>query len=242
MAYNTITIENLLGQIEANKICLPSIQREFVWADKDDKKSKIEKLFDSIYRGYPIGSFLFWELNDELLSKHSFYRTLTSFNENGNRIGAIIPKPYPWPHDSSEENRKLIGVLDGQQRITSLSIGFLGSHTIGKLGNEVERLMHFNLLAFLDLNKSVEQLAVEDMDEETEDRYGEIKEPKVKIFRLLSKPEKEIANKNKDLTNELWIELKNLRHSSWNIFKNDENSLMSKADLRKRRETVSVPN
>ncbi len=236
MAYNTITIENLLGQIEANKICLPSIQREFVWADKDDKKSKIEKLFDSIYRGYPIGSFLFWELNDEILSKHNFYRTLTSFNENGNRIGKIIPRPYPWPEELSEENRKLVGVLDGQQRITSLSIGFLGSHKIGKLGNEVERHMCFNLLAFLDLNKSQEQLAIENLDEEVEDRFGEIKEPKVKIFRLLSDQEKDIANKNRDITNELWTELNNLRDSSWNIFKNEENSIISRAEQRKRRE------
>jgi hypothetical protein len=239
MSYKSITIENLLGQIEANKICLPSIQREFVWADKGDKKSKIEKLFDSIYRGYPIGSFLFWELNDEILDKHSFYRTLTSFNENENRTGAIIPKPYPWPHELSEENKKLTGVLDGQQRITSLSIGFLGSHTIGKPGKQVERFMHFNLLAFLNLNKSAEQLAEENMEEETEDRFGEIKEPKVKIFKLLSRTEKEIANRDANLTNELWIQLNHLRHINWNIFKNEDNSLTSKAELRRRRETFA---
>lgn len=239
MAYNSITIENLLGQIEANKICLPSIQREFVWADKDDKKSKIEKLFDSIYRGYPIGSFLFWELNDEILNRHSFYRMLKSFNENGNRIGEILPRPYPWRHDLRDELRRLTGVLDGQQRITSLSIGFLGSHTIGKTGSEIERHMYFNLLAFLDLNKSTEQLAIEDMEEETEDRFGEIIEPKVAIFKLLSQSEKEIANRNANLTNELWTQLSNLRHSSWNDFKNENNSLISKSELRRKREAFS---
>ena len=239
MSYNSITIENLLGQIEANKICLPSIQREFVWADKGDKKSKIENLFDSIYRGYPIGSFLFWDLNEEILNKYSFYRMLKSFNENENRIGEIIPSPYVWEQHISEENKKLIGVLDGQQRITSLSIGFLGSHSIGKPGKVVKRSMYFNLLAFLDLNKSIEQLAVEDMEDDVEDRYGEIKEPKVKIFKLLSDSELEIANKNKDLVNELWTKINNLLDSSWNIFKNEENSLTSKAEQRKRREAFA---
>nr|WP_330369585.1 DUF262 domain-containing protein [Helicobacter pylori] len=37
---------------------LPDIQREYVWLKKADEK-KIEQLFDSILRGYPIGSFYF---------------------------------------------------------------------------------------------------------------------------------------------------------------------------------------
>ncbi|WP_240668179.1 DUF262 domain-containing protein [Helicobacter pylori] len=37
---------------------LPDIQREYVWLKKADGK-KIEQLFDSILRGYPIGSFYF---------------------------------------------------------------------------------------------------------------------------------------------------------------------------------------
>ncbi|EMR57004.1 DUF262 domain-containing protein [Helicobacter pylori] len=37
---------------------LPDIQRECVWLQNADEK-KIEQLFDSILKGYPIGSFLF---------------------------------------------------------------------------------------------------------------------------------------------------------------------------------------
>ncbi len=37
---------------------LPEIQREYVWLKNADEK-KIEQLFDSILRGYPIGSFYF---------------------------------------------------------------------------------------------------------------------------------------------------------------------------------------
>ncbi len=47
---------------------LPDIQREYVWLQKADEK-KIEQLFDSILRGYPIGSFLFWKLQKENIAK-----------------------------------------------------------------------------------------------------------------------------------------------------------------------------
>ncbi len=40
---------------------LPDIQREYVWLQKADEK-KIEQLFDSILRDYPIGSFLVLEI------------------------------------------------------------------------------------------------------------------------------------------------------------------------------------
>ena len=40
---------------------LPAIQREFVW-----QPHQISALFDSIMRGYPISSFLLWELDPEL--------------------------------------------------------------------------------------------------------------------------------------------------------------------------------
>ena len=58
MAYETpLTIAEIVNDISANKYVLPSIQREFVWGTP-----QIERLFDSIMQGYPIGTFLFWEL------------------------------------------------------------------------------------------------------------------------------------------------------------------------------------
>ncbi len=56
MAFQTpITISEALGSIERREYVLPAIQREFVWWPE-----QIECLFDSLMRGYPIGSFLFW--------------------------------------------------------------------------------------------------------------------------------------------------------------------------------------
>ncbi len=50
--YNLIT---LIQQIDLGIIGLPDIQRPFVWKD-----TKVRDLFDSMYRGYPVGYFLFW--------------------------------------------------------------------------------------------------------------------------------------------------------------------------------------
>ncbi len=56
---------------------LPDIQREYVWLKKADEK-KIEQLFDSILRGYPIGSFLFWKLPKEDIAKNSISNFINS--------------------------------------------------------------------------------------------------------------------------------------------------------------------
>ncbi|MGO1041101.1 DUF262 domain-containing protein [Clostridioides difficile] len=54
MSYKVYTIREVIDRIRSNKIYLPAIQRKFVW-----KSEQIERLFDSIMRGYPIGTFLF---------------------------------------------------------------------------------------------------------------------------------------------------------------------------------------
>ena len=54
---NPITIADAIYKIEHSKYLLPAIQREFIW-----ENPKIEWLFDSIMRNYPIASFLFWKV------------------------------------------------------------------------------------------------------------------------------------------------------------------------------------
>lgn len=54
------TIASTIENIDSSRYLLPSIQREFVW-----NHEKIEWLFDSIMRNYPIGSFLFWSVEGE---------------------------------------------------------------------------------------------------------------------------------------------------------------------------------
>lgn len=60
MGYNAFTIKDAIMKINSNEIYLPAIQRKFVW-----QSSQIERLFDSIMRNYPIGTFLFWLLKED---------------------------------------------------------------------------------------------------------------------------------------------------------------------------------
>lgn len=53
------SLTHLIEEIKHGKIALPDIQRPFVWSP-----TRVRDLFDSMYRGYPIGTLLFWETDD----------------------------------------------------------------------------------------------------------------------------------------------------------------------------------
>ena len=115
MAFQTpITIMKTLGFIERSEYVLPAIQREFVW-----EHSKIERLFDSLMRGYPIGSFLVWKIGRDSIEKYKFYDFMLHYHQrNHMRLTAL-----------GEVTRdEITAVLDGQQRLTALNIGLRGSY------------------------------------------------------------------------------------------------------------------
>ena len=84
----------LFHDIDSGQVKLPMFQREFVW-DKDQSA----KLIDSILKGFPIGTFIFWKTREQL----------RSYREIGNHALPATPK-----------GDYALYVLDGQQRITSL--------------------------------------------------------------------------------------------------------------------------
>ena len=49
-------LQGLINSIDMGTIGLPDIQRPFVWPD-----TKVRQLFDSLYKGYPVGFLLFCE-------------------------------------------------------------------------------------------------------------------------------------------------------------------------------------
>lgn len=114
MSYESKTIDKIIDDIEFNKAFLPAIQRKFVWPSW-----KIEKLFDSIMRNFPIGSFLFWELKAEKAGEYVFYEFLKSYHER---------YPYNELKKGAFRHSEIIGVLDGQQRLSSIFIGLMGTH------------------------------------------------------------------------------------------------------------------
>ncbi|UOS40266.1 DUF262 domain-containing HNH endonuclease family protein [Helicobacter pylori] len=124
------SIKNVVDELNV-RYFLPDIQREYVWLKKADEK-KIEKLFDSILRGYPIGSFLFWKLQKEDIAKSDeqdenklnfqLYQFIENYDER---------KPHNEKIRIEQISRDDLSiVLDGQQRLTSLYIGLKGTRTL----------------------------------------------------------------------------------------------------------------
>ncbi|OLR44387.1 GmrSD restriction endonuclease domain-containing protein [Helicobacter pylori] len=128
------SIKNVVDELNV-RYFLPNIQCEYVWLKKADEK-KIEQLFDSILRGYPIGSFLFWKLQKEDIAKSDeqdenklnfqLYQFITNYDER---------KPHNEKIYIEQIMRdELCIVLDGQQCLTSLYIGLKGTRTLKKKG------------------------------------------------------------------------------------------------------------
>jgi hypothetical protein len=107
------SVEEMLTAIHKREYIMPAIQREFVWSP-----DQIAKLVDSLMRGYPVGSFLLWEVQPETVQSYTFYEFLTTYHERDNPYAAKATVPA---------GTGTTAVLDGQQRLTSLNIALYGS-------------------------------------------------------------------------------------------------------------------
>lgn len=146
------TIKSIINCLN-DSFFLPDIQRDYVWLN-NARERKIENLFDSILRGYPIGSFLFWKLKKSDIA--------SSKNDSSEKLNFQLYR-FQENYDEREEcNQKmdidkincdeLNIVLDGQQRLTSLYIGLKGSRTLriprcrkGNPNSYVEKKLLLNL-------------------------------------------------------------------------------------------------
>jgi hypothetical protein len=97
MGLTNKTLGELLDYMDSERLKLPEIQREFVW-----NKKSIKLLFDSLYRGLPIGQMLVWKPKEVTpISK--------GFAGKSNK------------HDPSRIDQFYGYLLDGQQRLTAIS-------------------------------------------------------------------------------------------------------------------------
>lgn len=119
MSYEHKTVKEIVEMIGRNEVYLPAIQRKFVW-----EPDQTESLFDSIMRGYPIGTFLFWFIRGEKKNDYTFYKFIQDYHERDRYLNDIAPKP--------ELREEIIGVLDGQQRLGSMYISFQGTYAYKK--------------------------------------------------------------------------------------------------------------
>ena len=162
-----ITVAEAIRKITDRDYILPAIQREFVWDGE-----QIEKLFDSLMRGYPIGSLLFWSIKPDRLKDFQFYTFMEEFHERDHR--------HNDPIDMVGDIKTRTAVLDGQQRLTALYLGLKGTYAdkvpyyrwssdyafpkrrlhlnlLSKPDYEGEMAFDFKLLKEQDVVKSVEQ-------------------------------------------------------------------------------------
>ena len=129
MANQSMSIVDAVEDLN-DSIFLPAIQREFVW-DTD----QIIRLFDSIMRGYPIGSFLVWKLKDDAARNQIKYRFVRHYIEDSvypdnpqfKQLDYHNPKVPPEDETTLPNIQRLI--LDGQQRLTAFLIGLQGTYT-----------------------------------------------------------------------------------------------------------------
>ncbi len=92
MAKAEASVEELVMMIERGELRLPEMQRQYVW-----RSTRVRDLLDSLYRGYPSGAILLWETDEDVpLQKFAVEQ---------------VGNPY--------QSVRLL--LDGQQRLTSLS-------------------------------------------------------------------------------------------------------------------------
>ena len=130
---------NLINDISRGQIKIPQFQRDFVWS-----LQKSAALMDSVIKGYPIGTFIFWATKDRL----------RSVRDLGNQE---LPPP--------KDGEAVSFVLDGQQRLTSLFA------TLNGLKIERDSGQHDDFSGiYIDLNaKEDEQIVI--MDIEGREKY-----------------------------------------------------------------------
>lgn len=93
MPKTDISVRELVDKVQRGELTLPEMQRRYVWP-----ATRVRDLLDSLYRGYPSGTILVWETDEEIETRE------------------LAVKSTKSPTTS----QKLL-LLDGQQRITSLS-------------------------------------------------------------------------------------------------------------------------
>ena len=79
--YQSKKVVEVLRMIKNQDIVLPAFQREYVW-----KPEQVEQLFDSLMKGYPINSMLFWKVRKD--AKGNYWLC-----SKGNGIFKMSPRP-----------------------------------------------------------------------------------------------------------------------------------------------------
>ena len=117
-----LKVEDFVGRLRTDKFLIPTFQRDFIWEPEN-----IIKLWDSIFRFYPIGSVLYWE-TDSYLHTHR-------------KLGGFV---FPHDEDTVRKFKEWDYILDGQQRATSLLVSMLGGKGKVKDNDNFDYTLYFD--------------------------------------------------------------------------------------------------
>lgn len=122
---------------DRKKFGIPEFQRNWSWTSK----GKVEKFFDTVWRGYPLPRFFVWSFLNPDAIPVKLHRFTTDFN---NRDADLSNRALEFTE--GEYHQMPIAVCDGQQRLTSLLIGFTGIDFGATRANQT-RYLYWNALA-----------------------------------------------------------------------------------------------
>jgi hypothetical protein len=124
-------IEQLIGMARSGQLVVPEFQREFVW-----RAPQVQKLIDSVARGYPIGSVLLLKRSDR-----------ADFASRSIDAMEQPPDPTEDPiRPDKVDDKGVYYILDGQQRITSLVRVFANAHPRGRYCFDVRKVREISNL------------------------------------------------------------------------------------------------
>lgn len=140
MSNSSASARELVDKVLRNEIRLPEMQRGYVW-----KSTQVRDLIDSLYRGYPAGNILMWETSEEDMPD--------------TRDFAVAQKDI--------KHSTYLLLLDGQQRVTSLS-RLLQGETFNVRG-QGGKLKEIDILFNMDHPDSLTNVDIEEDEEEGQD-------------------------------------------------------------------------
>jgi uncharacterized protein with ParB-like and HNH nuclease domain len=117
-----VTINEAVRQVQNENYLLPAIQREIVW-----ERDQITDLFDSVLQGYPIGTFLYWDMKDENRDEYTMYGFIKHYITTTKYVDTEAQTRNSKVKPDGAGDLKLI--LDGQQRLSSFYIGLKGTYS-----------------------------------------------------------------------------------------------------------------
>lgn len=186
----TIKYSDLISEIETGQVKIPQFQRQFVWSLKESAK-----LVDSLIKGYPIGTFIYWSTDERLRSIRN--------------LGDIkLQEP--------EDGKFVNYVLDGQQRLTSLFAAFKGLKVIDGNNKEID----YSNMYIKFKSSEHEEIVVTDcslLEENTYIRVTELMEGSFKVLASYPEEYHDLLDKYKKIIQSFSFSIINLKNATIDI-------------------------